>query len=117
MANKTTLITYKEFERYINSIRERQNLELSLRNIFNKYNRSSKDCASICFPSSETNLIELLEKITYDEDEWISYWVYELDFGQKYHKGCVEINGKLVALLTIYDLWNLLNDNPRFESE
>lgn len=117
MADKITLITYKEFERHINDIRLERNLELSLSNIFNNYNHKKKDCASICLPSIETNLIELLEKITYDKAEWIRYWIYELDFGHKYYKGCVEINNRPIMLLTIYDLWNLLNDNPHFEHE
>jgi hypothetical protein len=55
------------------------------------------------------SLIDMLEEYFEDEDEWISYWVYELDFGSKWEKGMVlDENGQDIKLQTIEDLYNIL---------
>jgi hypothetical protein len=46
-----------------------------------------------------------------DEDSWIDHYIYELDFGRKYKKGCVKLNGKDFKLKTASDLWDLINSN------
>lgn len=115
MADKITLITQEEFERHINRIRAETDLHRALDDAFYYYNRDQEYCASIDLPSLEYDLVELLEKIAHDEDEWIRYWIYDLDFGRKYSKGCVEIGNKLVMLLTVDNLWNLLNGKPNLE--
>jgi hypothetical protein len=54
------------------------------------------------------SLIDMLEEYFEDENEWISYWMFELDFGSKWQSGMVQIEGKDVKLQTIEDLYNIL---------
>ena len=53
-------------------------------------------------------VLKILNKLTNDTDDWIGYYIYDLDFGEKYEKGCIKINGKNIKLKTVEDLWNLL---------
>lgn len=34
------------------------------------------------------HLIQLLVDLTNDKNSWIEYFIYELDFGEKYKEGC-----------------------------
>ena len=54
-------------------------------------------------------LIKLLESIMQDKCEWIKYWLYELDCGEKYRPSSITDNqGKPIKLKTIADLYALL---------
>mgnify|MGYP001031021408 CR=1 FL=1 len=55
--------------------------------------------------------INLLKECVNDTNDWIDYFVWELDFGRDYTDGCVRINGKDVPLRTAEDLWNIINVN------
>ena len=45
-----------------------------------------------------------------DKSDWISYWMWELDFGKKWKEGVLtDEYGKDIPLRTSDDLWNLLN--------
>ena len=58
-----------------------------------------------------TNVIKLLKFIFNDEGNWsnIDYFIYELEYGKKYKKGCyTDENGEEIKLGTIEDLYNLL---------
>ena len=43
-----------------------------------------------------------------DNENWIDYWMWELNFDKRYEQGMVQIDGKEVPLKTIRDLYNLL---------
>lgn len=53
-------------------------------------------------------LLTLLEIAVEDEDSWISYWLYDLQCGEKYKPGSVKIYGKNTRLKTPGDLWRIL---------
>lgn len=56
--------------------------------------------------------IKLLRSVFDDENDWIDYYVYDLDFGKDYHDGDVQDeNGQNIPLLTVEDLYNLLIEN------
>ena len=57
----------------------------------------------------EMNIINTWKELLKDESEWIEYFIYELDFGKDYKKGCVTFEGKNVKLKTFEDLWNILD--------
>lgn len=53
--------------------------------------------------------INLLEYIMKDINGWISYYVYDLDFGDDYSDGCTkDVDGKNIKLKTIEDLYNII---------
>ena len=79
------------------------------KHIFNK--SETKEEFHFYFPTGADNIIELLAMLTNDKNEWIDYWIYELDFGKKANEyECKDYNGKIIPLNTIEDLWNLLNN-------
>lgn len=53
-------------------------------------------------------MIDLLAHLTGDDNEWIEYFIYELEWGKR--DGEVKINNKKVPFETIEDLWNVLNE-------
>lgn len=64
----------------------------------------------------EPNCIEqtlgLLAFIFDDKDQWIDYWVYELDFGRRYKEGTItDSNGENIPLETAEELYELLVKN------
>ena len=59
----------------------------------------------------QNQLLKILQIAMNDnhKDSWIEYYMWELDFGLKYSKGCVRIHGNDFELKTASDLWDLLN--------
>jgi hypothetical protein len=55
-------------------------------------------------------IIKLLQVATNDDNEnsWIDYYIWELEFGKKYKDGCVIIDGVNYELITPEDLYRLL---------
>jgi len=56
-------------------------------------------------------LTETLETMFNDKSEWISYYIYELNWGKEWKEGCVTMEGKDVKMKTIEDLHNILINN------
>ena len=69
----------------------------------------------VCDTRLEDALIRELEKEFEDEDSWISYFVYELEFGTKEYAGnCGNMqDGRHICLETPEDLYDFLVDNIR----
>lgn len=59
----------------------------------------------------KNQLIKVLQLAMNDNHNhsWIEYYMWELDFGLKYSKGCVKIQKKDFELKNASDLWDLLN--------
>ena len=59
----------------------------------------------------QNQLVNILQIAMNDNvaHSWIEYFIWELDFGLKYSKGCVKIQDKDFELKTASDLWDLLN--------
>lgn len=59
-----------------------------------------------------TSQLSKLVKVAMNDDHdesWIEYFMWELDFGKNYSKGCIIIDGIDFKLKTAEDLWDLLN--------
>lgn len=66
-------------------------------------------------PNSISVAIELLEKVMEDnETKWISYWIFECDFGRD-SRGRITINNKPIKFDTIEDLYYLLKGEERYD--
>lgn len=62
------------------------------------------------------NLVSCLQKLMCDdENEWIDYYLWELDFGK--HSGKVMVDDKEIELTTPSDLYNLLIGKPKFKDQ
>lgn len=65
-----------------------------------------------CPPSVLHTLFDLLQEMFDDkETDWIGYFIYELNFGQKWEPGMITDNGKDIRLQTPEDLYMLLINN------
>jgi len=59
-----------------------------------------------------TGLVQLLKELMGDtETDWINYWLYELNCGEKYTADCVTIEDEIVPLKTLENLYKVLKDN------
>ena len=56
-------------------------------------------------------LIDMLTDEFMDESDWISYWIYDLEFGDKWKEGAVTDNDVDVKMKTVEDLYAVLMDN------
>lgn len=60
----------------------------------------------------EETLIFLLEKMFDDEGEWISYWIWETNYGKDYKDGNItEADGTVIPLKTAEELYDFLIKN------
>lgn len=59
-------------------------------------------------------LYNLLRDLTNDKSDIIGYWLWELEFGERYEEGCVsEEDGTPIPLKTLDDVWNYLVDENK----
>lgn len=103
------MITYDEFNRYMTVIKDEEELQDKITDAVSDYNKKQKTSVYLEIPSQDGVIVDLLAKILDDKNEWISYWVYELDCGRRYVDGSVtDKDGGIIKLKTIEDLWNLI---------
>lgn len=63
----------------------------------------------VCFDRYERLIVSLLTIAMNDKYNWISYWLYDLDCGNKARPNTVkEKTGKNIPCKTIKDLYNLI---------
>ena len=107
---KKITIDKESFTRYINDLKGYVELEDGVRKLFLDYSRSSKDDASIMFPSALfTDVLTLLESATGDVDGTVSYFVWDLNFGKDWKPGMItDKDGRDIPMGTIDDLWEEL---------
>lgn len=103
-------ISYEQFERYMGGIVKRRKLRHGISELTSEYRRTSNDMTEIELPAdADYDVLSLLALLTDDEDDWIEYWVDELDCGEKYHDGSIVDNhDNPIPCKTIKDLWELL---------
>lgn len=81
-----------------------------LSNAFNRYNAESFWYS--IDSEYETKFLEVLKIAVNDQYDWITYWVYDLECGKKYTKGCVQSKeGIHIPLKTIGNLYDIITNN------
>ena len=59
-------------------------------------------------------LADILKEVTNDKYDYISYYLWEIDFGNEYYDGCItEEDGTVIPLKTAEDLYNLIMSNDK----
>lgn len=107
--NKDVQITFREFYDYINKIKQLEDFECEIHQLGRGC--PNKEEFELRFPTMVCEIVELLEKIMNDtEDHWISYFIFDVDFGRKFKKGDITLNGKEINLYNYKDLWTLLTN-------
>ena len=85
-----------------------------MNDLFDKYKMDGNIYPPMC---TET-VIDLLEFIFNDKNQWISYWVFELEFGKQYEDECIKWeDGEVIPLKTAEDLYDLLIRNMKESKE
>lgn len=96
-------------KKFITMIGELRMLKEAENNLNKAFKIFEPDFSYISFGRYETLVVQALEYAFDDKDSWISYFIYDLEFGKKWHKGCVtEKNGKDIPLKNANDLYNLI---------
>lgn len=98
-------MTKEQFIDIMNELLEIFKDEEELRTAFQKFDPDFND---ISFSRYSNLLLKTLTIAMGDTSDWISYWLYELDWGKLYKKGCVKDKGKDIKLKTLGDLYNII---------
>lgn len=99
-------ITKEDFVKYIEFIKERQENMDKINEVFTD---EFEDSIFYPYARYESALVKLLSSVMHDKFDDIGYFIYELDFGQKYEDGCIqEKDGTLIDLSTAEKLYDYL---------
>lgn len=100
-------LTKEQFVDFVNFMKERDEAQLKIGEAF-----EAEFEDSIFWPYSkwQNKMIDLLEIAMRDkENYWISYWMYELNYGADYYDGCItEADGSIIKMATAEDLYDFL---------
>ena len=104
-------LSFEDFKRHIKDIQLMLELQDKIDDAKYNFNKSeTKEEFHFLFPTGIDNIIELLVILTNDKDEWISYWIYELDFGKRADDfECTDKDENKIPMNTIEDLWAVLH--------
>ena len=100
-------ISKELFIETINFIKDRNDKQQEINKLFSN---EFEDAIFWPYTKYESQTIKLLEEIMEDkENQWISYYCWEKDFGRDYKLGDVtEKDGISISFETPEDLWNML---------
>lgn len=104
------VIEYEEFRYYMEEIKDVEDYWNELSDLDSKYGYA----VQVERPTDRISsaLVKLLEKSFNDENNWISYYIWELNFGRDWEPGCVtNEEGTDVKLQEVEDLYDLLIEN------
>ena len=100
------MLDYKDFEIYITALQRANDFQCEIMELVNKFNGDLGICD---YPDCSKELIKLLTDVMDDEDEWIDYWCYELNFGRDWKRGYItDKDGNDIKLHTCWDLYKFL---------
>ena len=95
-------MTKENFSELINAVKNHSAY------IWNLYKDYGIDFVNSPVMEIENEITKYLKSQFNDKCDWISYWMWELNFGENWKPGTVTENGNDIPLKTIDDLWNLL---------
>lgn len=99
-------MTKKEFCKKLNELKQMQD---KIEKVHLAMQELSPNFGGFCVEGYSDLVISLLSEVVGDKDDWIGYFVYELDFGKKATTGGVEDqNGKKWKLDTSEKLYELI---------
>jgi len=105
------MITLEQFKKIIDTIREQDKIDSEINNALQKI------CGSWVMFNTDNKVYPLvpmlLKEIFNDKGDWISYWMWDCSFGEKYgeKKGqlaATEKNGKYIDIKTVEKLYRYL---------
>lgn len=97
-------------EQFIKTMEEIKTLFDDIDNVHSAFKKLDPDFGGFCISRVDNMMMAILKIAMNDESDWISYYVYELEWGSKWKKGMVKIGRKDVALKTFEDLYSILTN-------
>lgn len=103
------MISKELFVLTMKDIEKEREFQDKLNNLFEEY---CEDSSFMRFDLEDT-IVRLLEAVFNDqENQWLSYCVYELDFLNKYYDGCTSFaNGDMIDLSNWENVYDFLLSN------
>ena len=112
--NKDGIMNKESFCEVMNGYKSMFDFTDEMNELFDKY----KVDGNIYPPLCTSTVIDLLEFIFNDENQWINYWIFELEFGKDYKDGdAKDADGSNIPLKTVEDLYELLVRNMKESKE
>lgn len=106
--NKVGIMSKESFCEVMGAYKTMFDFTDEMNELFDKYKMDGNIYPPMC---TET-VIDLLEFIFNDKNQWIKYWIFELNFGKDYEDGWVkQKDGTIIPLKTVEDLYDLLVKN------
>jgi hypothetical protein len=101
-------ISKEQFVYYMNQIKKHRDIEDKINDVGKEF-----DFFEFNFGNYESLIVKLLQDIFLDkENDWIGYFMYELEFGKKYEDGtAIYKDGSFIKLGTVEDLYDFLIEN------
>jgi len=101
-------MTKKEFIKYIEDY---ESLYIDEQNINKAMKKLAPEFNGFYMSRYHTLFADMLSNLIGDTDDWVGYWIYELDFGKKATDKTVKKNNKYLPIRTPEDLYNLIINN------
>lgn len=110
-------LSKEEFVDVIAKLRDAKELAEQVNDLF-LHSRENVECdfcnAAALQISHETLVVKLLQKLMNDQEEMISYFIYELEFGEEYEAGMVtDCDGREIILNSAGALYSYLSERYR----
>lgn len=108
------IMSKESFCRVMDNYKSMWDFTDEMNDLFRKY----KSDGEVFPPMCTGTVVDLLEYIFNDVNEWIQYWTLELEFGERYEDGDVQDkDGNNISLKTSEDLYDLLVENMKESKE
>jgi len=101
-------------EKFIKAILELRSIEEDIESVHKALQKLDPDFGGFYLSRVNTLIVQLLQDSMDDKYENISYWIYELNYGKTWHKGCIiDKNKKDIKLKTAEDLYKYIQENNK----
>lgn len=96
-------------EKFIELMRELVSIKEAEHNLNTAFKAFEPDFNFICFGRYETLFVNCIKEAMNDYNDWIGYWLYELNCGKNAKKNSVQYNnGKCVPIKTLDNLYEII---------
>lgn len=94
---------------FIKTLEEFKAIEEDIQRVHSAMKKLSSDFGGFYMDRHATLIVNLLSMLMNDTSDWISYFIYELNWGKDARIGSVKSkNGKNIPIKNYNDLWNLI---------
>jgi hypothetical protein len=94
---------------FIKIMEDYKQLDDNIKNIDNAFKKLDIDFGGFALSPAHEIIGNLLKLSMEDENDWIGYYIYELNWGRKYEDGCIKDGDQNIKLQTLEDLYRLLS--------